>query len=70
MKLTKGFRVGDRVALVRTADPFTHLQPGDEGVITFIHDEVLGVKWDSGSTLSMILSLGDRVERVFDDDLS
>jgi hypothetical protein len=29
-----GYRRGDRVALEYTADPFTRLEPGDEGTVT------------------------------------
>lgn len=57
------YRRGDRIALEETSDPFTRLRPGDEGTVTRYDPtaEQLGVRWDSGSTLSMLLGKGDRV---------
>src|SRR6185437_14528835 len=57
------FERGDRVALEHTDDPHTRLRPGDEGTVTRYDPETgqLGVRWDSGSTLSMLLNDGDRV---------
>lgn len=48
-----------RIRLLSTTDPYTHLKSGDEGVVTGFHkdpwgDTVLSVKWDSGSSLSLI----------------
>jgi hypothetical protein len=60
------FQRGDRVALERTGDPHTRLRPGDEGTVTR-YDPGLGqldVRWDSGSTLSMLLHDGDRVRLI------
>ena len=47
--------VGKRVKLVRCTDPYTRLTPGEQGTVTFV--DALGsvaVKWDSGSSLSLI----------------
>ena len=57
---------GDRVALERTDDPDTRLRPGDEGTVTRYDPELgqLDVRWDSGSTLSMLLNDGDRVRLI------
>jgi uncharacterized protein DUF4314 len=57
------FQRGDRVALERTGDPYTRLRPGDEGTVTRYDPGPgqLDVRWDSGSTLSMLLHDGDRV---------
>jgi Domain of unknown function (DUF4314) len=55
------FMRGDRVALEQTDDPDTRLRPGDEGTVTR-YDPKLGqldVRWDSGSTLSMLLNDGE-----------
>jgi len=60
------FQRGDRVALEHTDDPDTRLRPGDEGTVTR-YDRgpgQLDVRWDSGSTLSMLLNDGDRVRLV------
>jgi Domain of unknown function (DUF4314) len=47
--------VGKRVELVRCTDQYTRLTPGEKGTVTFV--DALGsvsVKWDSGSSLSLI----------------
>lgn len=58
-------KVGDRVELFRTTDPYTDLKPGDQGVVTDISHafdiQTIGIRWDSGSTLSMVPASGDRV---------
>ena len=57
------YQPGDRVALVATDDPGTRLRPGDQGTVTRWdprHGQ-LDVKWDSGSTLSMLPGEGDQV---------
>ena len=48
-----------RIRLIRTSDPYTKLRSGDEGVVTSVErlgsePQVVNVKWDSGSTLSLI----------------
>jgi hypothetical protein len=56
------FRCGDRVMLEHTDDPHTHLRPGDEGTVAA--DQPVGavqIRWDSGSTLAMLLDSGDRI---------
>ena len=57
---------GDRVALVRTDDPDTRLRPGDQGTVTRWDpaQEQLHVRWDSGSTLSMLPGEGDQVRLI------
>jgi Domain of unknown function (DUF4314) len=57
------WKAGDRIILVRTDDPHTKLVPGDVGSVTGYDPccEMLHVKWDSGSTLSMLLADGDKV---------
>jgi len=61
-----GFQRGDRVALVHTGDAHTRLRPGDEGTVTRYDPGVgqLDVRWDSGSTLAMLLADGDRVRLI------
>lgn len=46
---------GQRVRLIYCSDPYTRLQPGEEGTVTRV-DEVgtLHVRWDSGSALGLI----------------
>jgi Domain of unknown function (DUF4314) len=57
---------GDRVALVRTADPCTRLRPGDQGTVTRWdpHCGQLHIRWDSGSALSMLPGEGDQVRLI------
>jgi hypothetical protein len=61
-----GYQRGDRIALEYTADPHTRLRPGDEGTVTSYDPKLgqLGVRWDSGSTLAMLLGDGDRVRLI------
>ena len=61
-----GYQRGDRIALEYTADPHTRLQPGDEGTVTGYDPRLgqLSVRWDSGSTLAMLLPDGDRVRLI------
>jgi hypothetical protein len=58
-----GYRRGDRIALEHTTDLYTRLQPGDEGTVTSYDPRLgqLNVRWDSGSTLAMLLFDGDQV---------
>lgn len=60
------FGRGDRVALERTDDPDTRLRPGDEGTVAGYDPRLgqLAVRWDSGSTLSMLINDGDQVRLV------
>src|ERR1017187_7690581 len=60
------YQAGDRIALVHTADPYTRLTPGTAGTVTGYDDRPgqLDVKWNSGSTLSMLLGEGDQVRRL------
>ena len=60
--------VGDRVRLEWTTDPYTDLQPGAEGTVTFVNVSSFGttyfVNWDSGSTLGLVAG-EDRWEVLF-----
>jgi uncharacterized protein YodC (DUF2158 family) len=48
-------RTGDRVRLLSTSDPYTKLQPGDEGTVTLVDSMgTVHCKWDSGSGLGLI----------------
>jgi hypothetical protein len=58
------FTPGDRVQLVATTDPYTHLQPGDRGTVTSVTDRpepTIDIQWDNGSTLAMLPDAGDRI---------
>ena len=57
--------IGKRVRFLRSSDPFTKLQHGDEGVVTSVDDlGTFHIKWDNGSTLGMITEEGDRFQIV------
>lgn len=59
---------GDRIALVYTSDPDTLLRPGDQGTVTR-WDPAQGqlhVRWDSGSSLTMLPGEGDQVRALAD----
>jgi len=49
------YEKGQRIELVYTSDPYTHLKPGDKGTVKFI-DGIgqIHIQWDSGSSLAMI----------------
>jgi hypothetical protein len=58
-----GYQRGDRIALVRTGDPCTRLRPGDLGITVTRWDPAQGqlrIRWDSGSTLTMLPGDGDQ----------
>jgi len=48
-------KVGDTIVLDFTADPYTNLKPGDEGVVSFIDDAgTVSARWTNGSNLGLI----------------
>jgi len=57
---------GDRIELIHTDDPYTHLKPGDKGTVdnvTRVFDITqIGVAWDDGSSLTMIPESGDQIK--------
>ena len=61
-----GYQRGDCIALEYADDPHTRLQPGDEGTVTGYDPKLgqLNVRWDSGSTLAMLLPDRDRVRLI------
>ncbi len=57
--------VGDRVRLVSADDPYTLIEPGEEGVVRLIDSlGTIHVDWDSGSNLGLIPEAGDRWEVI------
>lgn len=52
--LRRQYPAGTRVALVSMNDPYTKLQPGDEGTVIAVDDMgTVHIQWDSGSTLGV-----------------
>jgi hypothetical protein len=46
---------GKRIELISIQDEYTDLKPGDQGTCDFVDDaENIHMKWDNGSTLSLI----------------
>jgi hypothetical protein len=59
-------RKGDRIKLMHTNDPYTKLQRGTLGTVTSVNLALgqINVKWDDGSTLSLIPETGDDFDIV------
>lgn len=54
-------KVGDRVQLIFTTDPYTELKSGDTGTVNFIDDMgTVFVAWDCGTTNLGLLAGVDR----------
>ena len=66
MTTPASYQPGDRITLVRTGDPHTRLRPGDQGTVTGWNPAQgqLHIKWDCGSTLSMLPGEGDQVRLI------
>lgn len=64
------YRRGQRVKLIYINDEATFLQPGDLGTVTSSQPDqrCVGVVWDSGSRLAMLLDEGDRIEVIAEPD--
>lgn len=53
-----------RVELVKMADPFSRLVPGDRGTVRFVDDTgTIHVSWDNGEGLGVIYGV-DKVRKV------
>ena len=56
---------GRRIMLLYSSDPYTKLKKGDLGTIKWKRiddlwgDDIIGINWDSGSTLSLISGKDD-----------
>lgn len=63
--MTIDLAYGDRLRLVSTTDPYTHLKPGAEGAVVGVqlHAGIVTVKWDDGHHLALIIG-EDRWERI------
>lgn len=63
------FSAGDRVRLICTDDMWTRLKPGALGTVQGTSkgpsgEDIIGMKWDDGSSLSMIPEAGDQIEKI------
>jgi len=48
-------KIGDRVRLIKTTDPYTDLPSGEIGTVTFIDSfGTLHIDWDCGSRLGLV----------------
>ena len=53
-KLKHDYPEGTRVRLIRMDDPYSRLEPGEEGNVIGVDDiGTIHVKWDNGSTLGL-----------------
>ena len=63
-KLKRDYPEGTRVKLIRMDDPYSRLEPGEEGNVIAV-DEIatIHVKWDNGSTLGVVFG-EDRCKKL------
>ena len=53
--LKNRFPHGTRIELVRMDDPYSKLNPGDQGTVDFVDDiGTIFCTWDSGSSLGVV----------------
>lgn len=63
-RLRKEYPKGTRVELVHMDDPYTKLQPGDQGTVNHVDDiGTIFVRWDNGSGLGVAYGK-DRIKKV------
>jgi hypothetical protein len=63
-KLKRDYPAGTRVKLMHMDDPYSRLEPGDEGSVIGVDDiGTIHVKWDSGSTLGVVFG-EDRCKKL------
>lgn len=56
--LRRSYPEGTRVALVSMDDPYTKLQPGDQGTVIAVDDMgTVHIQWNNGSTLGAAYGL-------------
>ena len=62
--LRRQYPAGTRVALVSMNDPYTKLQPGDEGTVIAVDDiGTVHIQWNNGSTLGATYG-EDRIRKL------
>lgn len=62
--LLQQYPVGSRVELQHMNDPYSKLQPGDLGTVTFIDDMgTIFCSWDRGSGLGVLYGI-DSIRKV------
>lgn len=63
-KLKRNYPEGTRVKLIRMDDPYSRLEPGEEGNVIGVDDiGTIHVKWDNGSTLGVVFG-EDRCKKL------
>ena len=54
-KIRRMYPKGTRVELISISDPYTKLQPGDQGSVDFVDDiGTIFCNWDAGSSLGVV----------------
>ena len=62
--LRETYPEGTRITLVQMDDPYTKLQPGDQGTVEFVDDAGgIHIHWDNGSSLAAIHGI-DRIRKI------
>lgn len=63
-KTRRKYPAGSRIELIEMEDPYAHPKAGDQGTVVGVDDlgQIL-MRWDNGSTLSLIPEI-DRFVRV------
>ena len=63
-RLRRTYPKGTKVRLISMDDPYTHLVPGDIGVVDFIDDAgTAHVIWNSGSRLGAVFGV-DHIAKI------
>ncbi|MBD3195338.1 MAG: DUF4314 domain-containing protein [Candidatus Lokiarchaeota archaeon] len=48
-------KVGDRVRLITILDPYSELEKGIEGIVTYIDSlKTIHVRWDNGTNIGLV----------------
>lgn len=63
-RLREEYPVGTRVELIKMDDPYSKLEPGDQGFVTGIDDcGTIFVAWNRGSSLGLIFGV-DQYKKI------
>lgn len=63
-QIRKTYPVGCRVMLVQMDDPYSRLQPGDQGTVELVDDTgTVFVSWDCGSDLGIVYG-ADQIRKL------
>lgn len=64
-RLRKVYPKGTRIVLVRMDDPYVKMEAGMKGTVQHVDDAgQIHMKWDSGSSLALIVGVDDFIKEV------